>query len=178
MKKFRDFDIPFAGLKQGEHRFGYHIDNRFFESFGYTDFNGASLDVTVVFRKKSNLLELEFEVSGTVNVYCDLSGEPFDQEIGGNLELVVKFGEDYNDENEEILILPHGEHQVNVAQYIYEMAVLAVPAKKVHPGIEDGSLDSEIVRKLSELQPGSSGKDDKKETDPRWDSLKKLLTDK
>ncbi|WP_461532562.1 YceD family protein [Sinomicrobium sp.] len=177
MKKFRDFEIPFSGLKLGKHRFTYHIDNRFFEDFDYTEFNGASLEIGVVLDKKSTMLELDFEVSGTVNVYCDLSGEAFDQPIDGNLALVVKFGEEYNDENEDILILPHGEHQINVAQYIYEMAVLAVPAKKVHPGVEDGSLDSEIVRKLSEFQPGVSKKEDKKETDPRWDSLKKLLTD-
>ncbi|MGS2741338.1 YceD family protein [Sinomicrobium sp. M5D2P17] len=177
MKKFKEFDIPFVGLKQGEHRFGYRIDNLFFEGFDYTDFNDASLKVDVVLHKRSNMLELDFAVKGTVNVNCDLSNEPFDQKIKGALNLIVKFGEEYNDENEEILILPHGEHHVNVAQYIYEMTVLSVPAKKVHPGIKDGSLDSEIVRKLTELQPGTEKEKDE-ETDPRWDTLKKLLTDK
>ncbi|MGS2762539.1 YceD family protein [Sinomicrobium sp. M5D2P9] len=177
MKKFKEFDIPFVGLKQGEHRFDYRIDNLFFEGFDYADFNDASLKADVVLHKKSNILELDFAVRGTVNVNCDLSNEPFDQEIEGALNLIVKFGEEYNDENEEILILPHGEYQVNVAQYIYEMTVLSVPAKKVHPGIKDGSLDSEIVRKLTELQPGTE-KDEDDETDPRWDTLRKLLTDK
>ncbi|MBC9794602.1 YceD family protein [Sinomicrobium weinanense] len=177
MKKFKEFDIPFAGLKQGEHRFDYHVDNLFFEGFDYTDFNDASLKVGVVLHKKSNMLEFGFNTKGTVNVNCDLSNEPFDLEIKGDLDLIVKFGEEYNDESEEVLILPHGEHQVNVAQYIYEMVVLSVPAKKVHPGIEDGSLDSDIVRKLKELEPGEA-KAKKEETDPRWDELKKLLTDK
>ncbi|SFW29134.1 Uncharacterized metal-binding protein YceD, DUF177 family [Sinomicrobium oceani] len=177
MKKFKEFDIPFVGLKQGEHRFDYRIDNSFFEEFGYTDFNETSLKVDVVLHKRSNMLELDFAVKGTVNVNCDLSNEPYDQKIKGKLELIVKFGEEYNDENEDILILPHGEHQINVAQYIYEMTVLSVPAKKIHPGVKDGTLDSEIVRKLTELQPGTEKEKDE-ETDPRWDSLKKLLSDK
>ena len=82
-----------------------------------------------------------------------------------------------NNENDEILIIPHGEHQINVAQYIYEMLVLAVPPKRVHPGVLDGTLKSEILDKLEELQPKES-KEQTEGTDPRWDDLKKLLTDK
>ncbi|NAS30999.1 DUF177 domain-containing protein [Flavobacteriaceae bacterium R38] len=177
MKKLGDFNIPFVGLKQGKHFFKYKIDNSFFEAFNYDEFNSSSIDVTIEFDKKSNLLELNFISTGTVNVLCDLSSEPYDQSIEGKLDLIVKFGEAYNDENEEILIIPHGEYQINVAQYIYEMIILSVPAKRIHPGIEDGSLDSEIIEKLKELEP-KEAKKDKEETDPRWDTLKKLLTDK
>ncbi|HEA22823.1 MAG TPA: DUF177 domain-containing protein, partial [Pricia antarctica] len=76
--------------------------------------------------------------------------------------------------DDELLIVPHGSHQVNIAQYIYEMLVLGVPQKRVHPGVLDGSLQSEALKKLEELRP----KENKKESDPRWDELKKLLTDK
>ena len=54
-----------------------------------------------------------------------------------------------------------------------------MPIKKVHPGIEDGSLDSDILKKLKELSPKEKTEDkNTEETDPRWDTLKKLLTDK
>ena len=81
-----------------------------------------------------------------------------------------------NDDNEEVLVLPHGEHHLNVGQYIYEMMVLALPSKRVHPGIADGTLDSDIVKRLEELSPDKENK--KEDTDPRWDELKKLLIDK
>ena len=99
------------------------------------------------------MLELEMYAKGTVNVNCDITNEPFDQKITSSLELVVKFGDEYNDENDEILIVPHGEHQINIAQYVYEMLVLAIPQKRVHPGVEDGTLESEVIDKLEELQP-------------------------
>jgi hypothetical protein len=49
----------------------------------------------------------------------------------------------------------------------------------VHPGVKDGTLDSEILKKLEELSPKDlDTKNDNEETDPRWNTLKKLLTDK
>lgn len=172
----KEFRIPFSGLKQGKHKFEYTVDNAFFESFDYTDFNSAKLDLCVLLNKTSTMLEFELHADGIVNVNCDLTSESYDQPIEARLELVVKFGEVYNDEDDEILIIPHGAHQVNIAQYIYEMLVLAVPQKRIHPGVLDGTLDSEALKRLEELQPKESK--DKEETDPRWDALKKLITDK
>ncbi len=177
MMQLKEFNIPFSGLKQGKHEFSYSIDNAFFESFGYDEFNAADLKVEVVLDKRSTVLELEFQAAGTVNVNCDLSNEPFDLPLEATMELVVKFGEEYNDEDDDILILPHGEHQVNIAQYVYEMLVLAVPAKRVHPGVQDGTLKSELLDRLEEMQPKEKD-DNKEETDPRWDALKNFLTDK
>ena len=122
------------------------------------------------------MLELSFKGEGKAEVLCDLSNEPFEQEIQGNLDLVVKFGEAYNDDNDEVLILPHGEHQMNVGQYLYEMMILAVPGKKVHPGIEDGSLKSEIIDRLNELSP--SKQKNENEIDPRGEGLEKVRIDK
>jgi len=175
--KQKEFNIPFSGLKQGKHNFNYQIDNTFFDSFGYDEFNDANVNLDVVLHKTSTMLEVDLEASGTVNVNCDITSEPYDQPISGELHLVVKFGEEFNDEDDEILILPHGEHQLNIAQYVYEMLVLAVPQKRIHPGIEDGTLKSEVLEKLNELQPKEK-RSNKEENDPRWDELKKLLTDK
>ncbi|SMC40321.1 YceD family protein [Cellulophaga tyrosinoxydans] len=178
MKKHKEFVIPFSGLKQGKHEFDFEIDNTFFESFEYNEFNGAAINLLVLLNKSSTMLELEMTANGTVNVYCDVTNEPYDQAIEANLDLVVKFGDEFNDDNDEILILPHGEFQVNISQYVYEMLVLAVPLKKVHPGVLDGTLESEALAKLDELHPKEVKENKNKETDPRWDSLKKLLTDK
>lgn len=177
MMKLKEFFIPFSGLKLGEHKFVYEIDDAFFESFDYQEFNGASVQIDALLEKMGTMMELRIEAKGTINVDCDLTGESFDQPIDSNLKLVIKFGEEYNDEDDEILIIPHGEHQFNIAQYIYEMLVLAVPQKRVHPGVEDGTLKSDILDKLEELKPKENTKSSE-ETDPRWDDLKKLLTDK
>jgi len=58
---------------------------------------------------------------------------------------------------------------------MYEMLVLAMPAKHVHPGIANGTLKSEILDKLKELQPKQDFSLEKK-IDPRWAKLKMLKT--
>lgn len=179
MKKLNEFLIPFVGLKVGKHQFEYEISKAFFDQFQYDEFEQADIRVNLAFEKKSTMLELNFKHKGTVRVPCDLTSEMFDLPIKGKFKLVVQFGDNYNDDNEELLILPHGEHQIDVSQYIYEMIALSVPQKRVHPGVKDGTLDSEALKKLNELavkevKPAAADEN----TDPRWDKLKQLLTDK
>jgi len=177
MMEHKEYSIPFSGLKQGKHQFDYNIDNSFFEAFEYQEFNDADINVKILLNKTSTMLELDMTASGVVNVNCDLTREPFSQDLNAHMELVVKFGEEFNDEDDEILIIPHGEHQVHISQVLYEMIVLAVPQKLVHPGVENGTLKSDALNKLKELQP-KEAKENKDKTDPRWDALKDLLTDK
>jgi uncharacterized metal-binding protein YceD (DUF177 family) len=125
----KEFKIPFVGLKEGKHNFEFDISKAFFDFFEYDEFNDVSIVTSLLLNKTSTMMELDFIVKGTVNVNCDLTNEPFDQEINADLKLIVRFGEEFNDENEEILILPHGEYEVDVKQYIYEMIVLAKPFK-------------------------------------------------
>ena len=178
MKPLKEFTIPFVGLKTGKHHFEYDIKQTFFEYFEYEDFNNVDVKLNLVLEKKTTLLELHFKISGFVNINCDLTNEPYNQDIENEFDLVVKFGDEYNDENIDILILPHGSYEVNIQQYIYELIVLAVPIKRVHPGVEDGTLDSEILKKLEDLSPSKLKEEKDKDIDPRWNTLKKLLTDK
>ena len=179
----KEYTIPFSGLKIGEHQFDFDIKKPFFEYFEYEEFNDVSVALDVVLEKKSNWLEFILDYQGVVNVACDVTNEPYDQPISGHYKFVVRFGDTYDDDNEDLLIIPHGSFEVNIQQFVYESIVLAVPLRRVHPGVEDGTLDSEILDKLEELRPNFSEKELDKEShddkiDPRWDSLKKLLTDK
>jgi uncharacterized metal-binding protein YceD (DUF177 family) len=179
MKPLKEFTIPFVGLKLGKHHFNFKIEQTFFDYFEYEDFNDVNINVDVELIKNTTLLELNFKISGTVNVNCDVTNEPYDQAIENDFDLVVNFGEEFNDENIDILILPHGAYEINIQQYIYELIVLAVPIKRIHPGIEDGTLSSDILDKLNELSPKLNDEKEKNEDiDPRWNTLKKLLTDK
>ena len=180
MKATNEFLIPFIGLKLGKHQFDFQINKAFFDNFDYHEYDNCDIKVTVVLDKKSTILELSFKHKGTVYVPCDLTNEMFNLPIKGKIKLVVQFGENFNNDNEELLILPHGEFQIDVSQYIYEMIVLSVPLKRIHPGIKDGTLKTETLDKLTELSVKKAKKEVQQEEniDPRWDKLKQLLTDK
>ena len=173
MKDLKEFNIPFVGLKEGKHLFQYEVDNTFFELYNYNEFEKSSINVALEFVKKSTLFELNFTASGTVNVPCDVTNEYFDLEITATLPLVVKFGQEYNNDNEEILILPHEVYQFSVAQFIYEMIVLGIPNKRVHPKVLDGTMETEVLEQLEIKEEKTV-----ETTDPRWDKLKNLITEK
>lgn len=177
MKLNNEYLIPFTGLKLGKHQFTFKINNDFFKSFDYEEFNDALISLEVTLDKKSTFMELTFSFGGYVNVPCDLTMEFFNLPIKSESKLVVKFGDEFNDEDEELLILPHSAHEIDISQYVYEIILLSVPTKRVHPGIKDGTLKSDVLDKLKELTPKKEKKTEEN-SDPTWDKLKKLLTDK
>ena len=181
MKELKEFTIPFVGLKIGEHQFDFNISKTFFEYFEYEDFNSVAINLEVLLIKKNTMLEFTLAFKGFVNINCDITNEPYNQDLSGSFDFIVQFGDEFNDENEELILIPHGSYEFGIQQYVYESIVLAVPTKRIHPGIEDGTLHSDILNKLEEL--GLSNEDENlinedEKTDPRWDELKKLLTDK
>jgi len=181
MKELKEFTLSIAGLKLGEHLYDFKINKAFFEQLEYDEFNDAAINLEAVVQKTSRLLEFTLNFEGTVNVFCDVSNEPYDQFVSRSYQFTVRFGEEYNDLEEDLLILPYGSTEVNIQQYVYESVILSVPLRRVHHGVLDGSLKSEILDKLEELRPKSpmeGDEDEQEQTDPRWDSLKKLLTDK
>ncbi len=173
MKVLKEYTLPFVGLKDGEHKFSFTIDNTFFAHFEYKDFEEADIEGTLVLDKKPAFLELHFEVLGKVVLSCDVSTEWFDHPIDTQFDLIVKFGTPSENDPDEILVLPEGSYQINVAHHFYEIIVLSLPQKRVHPGIEEGTLKSEILDTLRALEP----KEEKLngQEDPRWNKLKDLL---
>lgn len=173
MDAIKEFTIPFVGLKQGKHHFEFSIDQTFFTHFEFNDFDQASLKGQLTLDKKTSFLELHFELKGHVLLACDVSTELFNYPMEADFDLIVKFGVPPDNPSDEILVLPEGSYKINVSHYFYEMIVLALPHKRIHPGIKDGSLESEIVEKLKALEPKEAHL--KGSEDPRWNKLKDLL---
>jgi uncharacterized metal-binding protein YceD (DUF177 family) len=177
MKDLKDFNIHFVGFKEGSHLFSYEIDNTFFDAFNYDDFLSSAIKIDLNFTKKSSHFELDFSAAGTVNIPCDTTNEPFDMEVNPTLSMIVKFGPEFNDDNEDIITITYDADKINISQYIYEMIVLSIPQKRVHPKVLDGTMESEALSKLKELEI-TKEKNVSNETDPRWDKLKNITTEK
>ena len=172
MKSLSPYLIKFSGLKEGIHLFNYELGNKFFRNFDYYDFLDAKLFAKLELEKQSTLLNLKFSFNGEIEVQCDVSMESFNLDLETEHAVVVKFKDDIISTDDKVIFMPAGSHSIDVSHLIYESIILAVPQKKVHPGIENGSLKSEIVEKLEALKPK---KNYKEKTDPRWDKLKDLL---
>jgi len=175
--KLKDFNIVFSGLKLGTHRFDYRLDQKFFDLFDFVEMENPQFNVAVVLEKRNNMLEFDFTLSGFFTANCDVTNQMFPLNISNAFHLIVKFGETFNDDNEEVLVLPFESYEINIAQYLYESAVLSIPLKKVHPDVISGNLSPEMQALLDKynVEKEHTENEENKETDPRWDALKDLL---
>lgn len=163
------FRIPFSGLKFGVHHFDLKIDNTFFDHFEHTEIKSGSVEIHLELEKRERMLLFDFTVNGTVSLLCDRCGEPLDLVITGNERLIVKLGNEYLEESEEVLIIPETDKSFDISSFLYEIMHLMLPAKRVHSDKINGEsqCNPEVLKKLKELSEHHS-------PDPRWEILNKL----
>ena len=58
-------------------------------------------------------MDFLISVSGIVDLTCDISNEKFQFPINNEIKFLVKFGEEYDDSNEEIITIPHHYSEFN-----------------------------------------------------------------
>ncbi|KAA6343820.1 hypothetical protein EZS27_008522 [termite gut metagenome] len=175
----------------------YLLDNLFFANIDGPEIQKGKVKITVTVKKVSFTFELTFRTEGFVRVPCDRCLDEMEQPIESSGDkLVVKFGREYAEESENLIIIPEKEGSINVAWFIYEFIVTAVPMRHVHPA---GKCNKAMVGKLRKHLRTDASKEDNEEMDlsseetedvdmdmggettgenefdPRWNDLKKIL---
>ncbi|KMQ62756.1 DNA-binding protein [Chryseobacterium sp. BLS98] len=172
MDKLRNYDVSFSGLKNGKHVFKFEIDKTFFQLFDTEqEFTNPKITADVFLEKHTTFLEFEIKVHGTVVLVCDITNDEFDYPIENEIKILVNFGEEYDDSNEDVITIPASDHAFNVAQLIYENVQLSIPMKKISPNVSDEDL--EILSRFSPKDIEES-EEEEHDSDPRWDALRKL----
>ncbi|KXH78689.1 YceD family protein [Chryseobacterium kwangjuense] len=172
MDKLRNYDVSFSGLKNGKHEFKFEIDKTFFQLFDTEqEFTNPRILADVFLEKHTTFLEFEIKVRGMVELICDITNDAFDYPIENEIKILVNFGEEYDDSNEDVITIPASDHAFNVAQLIYENVQLSIPMKKISPDVSDEDL--EILNRFSPKDIEET-EEEEHDSDPRWDALRKL----
>lgn len=153
MKKDRaleEYRVPFTGLKDGHHTFAFRLGKEFFEAFEYSEIDVAEISVTSELDKTANMLVFQTDLRGEVFVDCDTCGEPIAVEVEDHFRLVVKFGDETGSTDEDVLVLGPQEYEVDLSQFLYEYAHLALPARHVHDEIRNCNQD--VLKKLEAMR--------------------------
>jgi uncharacterized protein len=160
--------IQFGGLSIGKHEYELDIKDAFFESFADSEIEHADVQVKLVLLKQNSLLQMEFEIAGTVEVNCDRCLKGFDYPIETREKLVIKHG-DPLESNDEILVLKEENDEADISQYLYEYISLALPTRRVpcEDLDEDVECDNDTLNKLEENEI-------EEEPNPQWEQLKKI----
>lgn len=167
MGKFSAFKLPLKSLGTGTHNFEYHLDKQFFTNMENSDIHGADLDVKLTVVYNGEFYTLDFSIAGEVTLICDRCLDDLHFPIEATYHIVVKYGEDYNDDNDEVLEIPAGDAFLNVAYMIYDTVVLAIPIKHVHPL---GKCNRQMSAMLKNTGPPQTAKipNSKTSSSKRW----------
>ena len=170
----------------------YRLDNMFFQNIGGDEIQKGKLIVNLTVKKIPMMYEINFQIDGTIVIPCDRCLDDMDFTVNTNNRLIVKFGKEYAEESDEIIVIPEEEGEINLAWFIYEFIVLTIPIKHVHA---PGKCNKLMTSKLKKHSPKNGDDDDfdgedndiiitadddlddKNSTDPRWDTLKGFVED-
>lgn len=166
------YNIKFGGLPVGLHEFEFEVNGTFFQQFEHPEISTADLQVKALLTKQNNLLQLQVDVEGTVDLDCDRCMKTFPFPVEASENLVIKHG-DPLESNDEILVIPDGQEEFDVAHYLYEYVTLAIPARRVPCELdpEEFKCDQEMLDKLQKLNVSPKEEEIK---NPLWEKLNKL----
>lgn len=171
MKTIEEYNINIIQLSNQQHHCYYDIDNSFFENFEQDLLEKGDLSADVSLTKTETLIELNFSIKGTVELCCDRSLELFDHSISINKNLILKYSDRNEELTDEIITIRRDTERINIAQYIYDFIMIAIPMKKIHPKFLDEYKDTG-----NEMLPIYSSNNESG-NNSRWDVLQKLNTD-
>lgn len=187
--KFTEYRLPLQSLSEGTHNFEYRLGKQFFVNMESADIRDADLMVSLTVGYHHDLYSLQFKIEGTVTLLCDRCLDDLIIPIEAAYHINVKYGDDYNDESDDLLVIPRSDAYLNVAYMIFDTVSLAIPIKHVHPMGKCNRAMSAILRKHRAHRPGDEDTElednlidemetmDTAPTDPRWDALKGLGSD-
>lgn len=105
-----------------------------FREFDGAGIKGGRADVSADVLRCGSAWEISLSISGEVVVECDRCLEDCTLPVNYRGALMVRFSDAPAGEDDgQTLWLPVGQGELDLARYIYESIVLALPYRRVHP---------------------------------------------
>ncbi|MEM8584191.1 MAG: DUF177 domain-containing protein [Bacteroidota bacterium] len=176
MSVLQAYVLPVRGLHTGRHEYAFTIDDEFFSSFPDSPIWQGNIELTIDLDRRLRELVIEFSFQGTVRTECDRCLKDLDLYVEGEDELLVKITSDPDQVSDEpeMIYLFQEEAFLDLAPFVYEFVLLAVPISKL---CEDASppseCDPEMLAKISQHEhTAEAEKEDTTTSSSPWDVLK------
>ena len=189
MGKFDLYKVELKNLSPGVHEYEYFLENKFFVDIDGDEVQKGKVKVNLTVKRTSMVFDMNFQLEGIVYVPCDRCLDDMELPVSTQNKLVVKFGKEYAEESEEIVIIPEEEGEINLAWFIYEFIALAIRMKHIHaPGKCNKAMSSKLKKHTARRADDEDEFDEEAAddivvdddaadipSDPRWDALKGLV---
>ena len=133
--KFSKYKVQLASLADGRYEQDFVCDTDFFRNMENTEVVDADIAVHLDLEKKNEAYHLHFTCKGMMHIPCDRCLDPMEHDVDTTYDLTVKYGEEYDDAADDLLVIPYSDAYLNVAYMLYDTIMLTIPLRHVHaPG--------------------------------------------
>lgn len=139
------------------------LDSGLFDLFEHAPVSKGSLVADVQLDKSSTMLVVKASISGHVELVCDRTSQPFQEPIEVQDRVVWQFGTQEVEHSENLFEVPAGTAFISLAELFYNLIVLSLPMKKLHPDVRDEALASDREGNLLVYSTKSDNDDDDEE---------------
>ena len=133
MGKFTAFKVQLASLPEGHHEQDFEITTEFFKNMENPEIISSDVKVHLDIVKKNDTYDCKFQCKGMMQIPCDRCLDPLDHEVDTEYHVIVKYGENYDDGADNLLVIPYSNSYLNVAYILYDTILLTIPLRHVHP---------------------------------------------
>lgn len=134
------YQIQHSELENGEHQFDFQVDDKLFVRFENEEIQNANLKLSAKIKRKSDDFLLFLDADGEFEMQCDRCLDYFLQTVNLHHEIVIRLDEKTNfNTDEDFVTLDRNEKHLDIAYFIYEMIMLSLPIRRVHPDDENGN---------------------------------------
>ncbi len=168
MERRTDTEVRVNDLKPGNYHYDYTLDGAFFSTFENEEFLDGNVIFNVTLEKTAHDTVFHFDFQGTIKSTCDRCLGELEVAVEGKQDLLVKFSDTESSDNEDTVVLPEKATTIDLAQWMYEYVVVAMPMQKLH---KEGECDPEVLKYLNTEEEQTEASE---EIDPRWEALKQL----
>lgn len=183
----RLYDIDIFKLAEGQHPFEMKVNDDLFTLYDNGLIEKGLGTAYITLHKSANMITLDVMVKAAIELICDRSLEAFAHPIELNERLLVKYGEEEAELDDDLLVITQSTQKINLAQFIYEIISISLPMKRVHPDYleeddndEDDLSEGKLVYssladgEQEQEHQGSGVTESEESIDPRWSVLQNL----
>lgn len=169
MKVSDQFNLPLKTLKEGTSVIEYKLEGDFFQSFENELVGACEISEKVTLDKRSEVIIISFSHHGYMITDCDRCLEEIKLPVRGSKTFVLKFVEEPQEDEEDIIYLHQDQDRFDMSSLINEVVTLSLPMVKTYDCQNDAKApcNPEVLKYLNR-------QDNSEDLSPVWDELKNL----
>ena len=168
-----DYAVHISRIQQTALKLDFQLNKSFFESAPEGLIRETDLHAHLKLRKVRDGIAADMDLQGQIGTNCDRCLQDIDFPVDVQQQLLYTTKTNLADDNPTtVILLDEEQEEIDLAQDLYDFALLQIPYKKV---CEDVGMtcDEAALEALEENASGQSN-DNASSIDPRWAALEQL----